>query len=100
MAAISASPGAPIHDESTWIPLITYLHHPPNHRLFWFAVDLFHAFGKAGHVAYWAHVGGVVAGFLVGLLFLKFNLIERTEMDHPDVLDLICISRTKNTDTN
>lgn len=56
--------------------------------LFWFAVNLFNAFGK-GDIAYWAHIGGLVTGFFLGVLLLKLGLIERTEVDHPSVLDLI-----------
>lgn len=57
--------------------------------LFWFAVDLFHAFEKGGHIAYWAHVGGTVTGFVLGIICLKCGLIDRTEIDHPTVLELI-----------
>jgi membrane associated rhomboid family serine protease len=56
--------------------------------LFWFAVDLFHAFGNEGHIAYWAHVGGLVSGFMMGLILLKFGLVDRTEVDHPTVFEL------------
>jgi membrane associated rhomboid family serine protease len=56
--------------------------------LFWFAVDLFNAFEGAGQIAYWSHVGGIVSGFIVGILCLKLNLIERTEVDLPSILEL------------
>jgi membrane associated rhomboid family serine protease len=57
--------------------------------LFWFAVQLFHAFGNSVQIAYWAHVGGFVGGFLAGLIFLQLDLVDRTDIDHPTVLELI-----------
>ena len=56
--------------------------------LFWFGVDLFSASGHGGHIAYWAHLGGTVAGFVAGIIFLQLGLIYRTNIDHPTVIEL------------
>jgi membrane associated rhomboid family serine protease len=57
--------------------------------LFWFAGDLLGAFGDTAKVAYWAHIGGTVSGFVLGMLLLKFNLIDLFDYDHPTVLGLL-----------
>ena len=57
--------------------------------LLWFFADLFGAFSGNGGVAYWAHIGGTVAGFAAGLLLLRFNLIDLFDYDHPTVLGLM-----------
>lgn len=50
--------------------------------LFWFARDVLSAFFVHGSiVAYWAHVGGFLAGGLMALGFLRLNLIGVTEDD-------------------
>jgi membrane associated rhomboid family serine protease len=57
--------------------------------LLWFATNLFHAFDKQAQIAYWAHIGGFVSGFILGVICLKLNLIDRTDLDHPTVMNLL-----------
>jgi membrane associated rhomboid family serine protease len=64
--------------------------------LLWFGVNLFSAFAGGGHVAYWSHAGGFVGGFFLGIVFLKLNLVDRTDVDLPDVLGLLRETRSKN----
>lgn len=49
--------------------------------LLWFAFDIWGLIRGGGHVAYWAHVGGFLAGFGLAVLLLKLKLItmERDE---------------------
>ena len=53
----------------------------------WFALNLINALLAHGHIAYWAHVGGAVAGFVLGLVFLKFGLVDIGDYDNPTTLD-------------
>ena len=53
----------------------------------WFLLNLLNAFLAGGHIAYWAHVGGAVAGFLVGLAFVKWRLVDMGDYDNPTMLD-------------
>jgi len=55
----------------------------------WFLWNLFNAFSSGGHIAYWAHVGGAVAGFLLGMVFLKFRLVDIGDYDNPTTLDYL-----------
>ena len=57
--------------------------------IFWFAFDLFHALNSHGHVAYWAHVGGTVAGFLLGLMSLHARSVDVGDYDNPTMLDYL-----------
>ena len=58
--------------------------------LLWFAVNLFSAwFDHGSHIAYFAHVGGFVAGFAVGLGLLKGGLIDIGDCDNPTTLDYL-----------
>ena len=54
---------------------------------FYFVLDLIGAFGSGGHVAHWAHVGGTVAGFVVGLVLLKAGLVIVGDYDNRTALD-------------
>ena len=56
--------------------------------IIWFGLELFDAFTGGGQVAYWAHVGGFVGGFLAAVIFLKLDLVDRTNCDLPTVLEL------------
>lgn len=54
----------------------------------WFLFDLWGAVARSGGVAYWAHMGGLLFGFVLGLALLKLRLIETTQWDNPTMLDL------------
>jgi membrane associated rhomboid family serine protease len=53
----------------------------------YFILDLFGALTGGAQVAYWAHVGGTVAGFGVGLALLKWRVITIGDYDNPTALD-------------
>ncbi len=55
----------------------------------YFALDLLGLIGSADSVAHWAHVGGTVAGFGLGLVMLKLNLFDLQSYDLPTSLDYI-----------
>jgi membrane associated rhomboid family serine protease len=59
----------------------------------WFAWDLISAVRHVPGIACWAHVGGTVAGFFIGLLLLKLGRIHIGDYDNPTVLDLVSRSR-------
>jgi len=54
---------------------------------FWFIMDIWGTVGGEGSgVAYWAHVGGFLMGFIAGILSLKLKWIEMSEFDNPTLL--------------
>ena len=54
----------------------------------WFLMNLMYALLEhAAHIAYFAHIGGFVAGFGLGLLCLKLGLIDLGDYDNPTTLD-------------
>jgi membrane associated rhomboid family serine protease len=55
----------------------------------WFAWDIFSALRHVPGIACWAHVGGTVAGFFIGLLLLKLQRIHIGDYDNPTILDLV-----------
>ncbi len=55
----------------------------------WFGWDLISALRHVPGIACWAHVGGTVAGFLIGLLLLKLGRIHVGDYDNPTILDLV-----------
>ncbi len=55
----------------------------------WFLWDLISALRDVPGIACWAHVGGTVAGFLIGMLLLKMQRIYLGDYDNPTVFDLI-----------
>ncbi len=55
----------------------------------WFAWDLISALRHVPGIACWAHVGGMVAGFFIGLLLLKMQRIHIGDYDNPTILDLV-----------
>jgi len=55
--------------------------------LTWFALDLLGAFRGGSQVAHWAHVGGTLAGFVIGLMLLKLRMVDLFDYDNPTVLD-------------
>ena len=54
----------------------------------WFLWDLYSAFRHMPGIACWAHVGGMVAGFFIGLLLLKMQRVHLADYDNPTALDL------------
>jgi membrane associated rhomboid family serine protease len=57
--------------------------------LLWLAFDIFGAFTGVGSVAYWAHIGGLGAGVIGGLICLQFNWIQVTEYDNRNLLEIL-----------
>lgn len=56
--------------------------------IFWLMVDVWHAFsGAETGIAYWAHVGGFLSGFSIGILFLKTGVAKMARYDNPTLLD-------------
>jgi membrane associated rhomboid family serine protease len=56
--------------------------------LFWFAWDIIWAVtGLGGEVAYWAHIGGFLAGMGMGVACLKWRWATLLDDDHPTLLD-------------
>ncbi len=55
----------------------------------WFLWDVITAIRGESVIAAWAHVGGTVAGFFVGLLLLKLGRVYRGEYENPTVLELL-----------
>ncbi|MCP3994637.1 MAG: rhomboid family intramembrane serine protease [bacterium] len=53
----------------------------------WLLFDLWGASTGGDEVAYWAHIGGLVAGVVVGLIALQSGWIQLTEFDKPSLLD-------------
>jgi membrane associated rhomboid family serine protease len=62
--------------------------------LCWFLADLFGAFGNGSDVAHWAHIGGMVGGFALGVVLLKLGKVDVHDYDNPTVLDLIPTRRS------
>ena len=56
--------------------------------LIWFVLDLAMLVRTEGTVAYWAHIGGLGFGFIVGLWFLSMGVVKVTEYDNPTVIDI------------
>ena len=58
--------------------------------LLWFLINLAYALlDRTSHIAYFAHVGGFVAGFVLGLGCLKLGLIDIGDYDNPTTLDYV-----------
>ena len=54
----------------------------------WFLWDLLSALRHVHGIACWAHVGGTIAGFGIGLLLLKMQRIHLGDYDNSTTLDL------------
>jgi membrane associated rhomboid family serine protease len=54
----------------------------------WFALDLLGALAGGGGIAYWAHIGGFLGGFLLGLIALLSGLVKMTDYDNGTIVDL------------
>lgn len=57
--------------------------------LLWVAFDLWGAMSGSPGVAYWAHLGGLAAGFSLALLGLFLEWIAMTQYDNETVLDYL-----------
>ena len=55
--------------------------------LIWLAFDLFGAMSGGGNVAYFAHIGGLVGGIVIGLVLLQFDKIDLTVYDRQTLLE-------------
>ncbi len=69
-------------DISGWLLIVGY-----------FALDLLGMLGSGDNVAHWAHVGGTVAGFTIGLAMLKIGRFDLQSYDHPTALEYFGGSR-------
>lgn len=54
-----------------------------------FLLDLLGVLLDGAGIAYWAHIGGTVAGFAAGLILLKMRLITIADYDNPTIPDLV-----------
>ena len=54
----------------------------------WFLWDIWEAVRGAPGIASWAHVGGTIAGFGLGLILLKLRRVYLEEYDHPTMLEI------------
>lgn len=57
--------------------------------LFWFAFDVWGAVTGGEHIAYWAHIGGLLGGVGIGLLCLHRGWFQLTQLDHCSLLDIL-----------
>lgn len=55
--------------------------------VFWLISDLIGALMNKGGIAYWAHIGGFMAGLLLGLMSLKMGWVEMDEADLPALFE-------------
>ncbi|MDD5705734.1 MAG: rhomboid family intramembrane serine protease [Kiritimatiellae bacterium] len=56
--------------------------------LFWFIVDAWQAIGGAANgIAYWAHVGGFLAGLGIGVVCLVSGVAQMARYDNPTLLE-------------
>lgn len=55
----------------------------------WFIWDVVMAVRGQPGIASWAHVGGTLAGFGIGILLLKMQRIYRGDYDNPTALELL-----------
>jgi len=57
---------------------------------FWFILDAWGALSDASNgIAYWAHLGGTVAGVVLGIIFVRSGLATMARYDNPTLLDLL-----------
>src|ERR1043166_291710 len=52
----------------------------------WFIFDIFGALFGGGHVAYWAHIGGFLAGATIGVVLLKKGVVKPFD---PTIIDVL-----------
>lgn len=58
--------------------------------LFWFVLDLRGALAGTGNVAYWAHVGGFLAGFACGLAITALGFMRMSKYDNHTLIQILC----------
>ena len=63
--------------------------------MLWVAFDLWGALSGAPGVAYWAHLGGLAAGFFLGVAALMLGWVKMTEYDNETVVDLLLPDRAQ-----
>ena len=61
--------------------------------LLWFVFDVWGASSGAGRVAYWAHLGGFAAGFVIALALLLVGLVQMDDRSERSLLDVFGVSR-------
>ncbi len=57
--------------------------------VFWFAFDVWGVISGGDHIAYWAHIGGLLGGVGIGLLALHFGWFQLTQIDHRSLLQIL-----------
>ena len=45
--------------------------------IFWLAFNLWFSFSQPG-IGYWDHIGGLIAGFVLGILFTNMTIAQRS----------------------
>ncbi len=67
--------------------------------LLWFALDAWNALaGASGGIAYWAHIGGFLAGLAMGGWFLLLDWTSLEHDDHPSLLQCLGIQPARQAD--
>lgn len=61
----------------------------------WFLWDIFSAIRGEPGIASWAHVGGTIAGFGIGIALLKLQRIHLGDYDHPTILEILSRERSE-----
>ena len=57
--------------------------------LAWFLFDIIGVLSGGGLIAYWAHIGGFLAGLAFGMAALHFGWFQLTEYDNRSLLEII-----------
>lgn len=57
--------------------------------LFWFLFDIWGVVSGEGMTAYWAHIGGLLGGVLIGIAGLHLGWLQLTEYDNRSLLQIL-----------
>lgn len=57
--------------------------------VFWLAFDLWGVVSGGDMIAYWAHLGGLLCGVSVGMLFLHLGWFQLTQFDNRSLLQIL-----------
>lgn len=57
--------------------------------LLWFGFDIWGVMSGASGIAYWAHIGGFLGGFALGMTLLKLGIIQTTKWDNETLLEIV-----------